>query len=196
LKKEKKFKIYFAECPKKTLGKACSAGVSRLTLGKEASLPSVNSRCSAKITTVSYRRLLTVICRASLFDECLALGKDLYLCTESPALGKRARYREQDFAECSTRQRRLCRVPDKKHSAKRRISVVSGRHDDNNPSDKGSQWSCLGIVRATVDVMITAAQLAQGVNGLASVMHELLCSLRTADTPPATGTSMYMSYRS
>jgi hypothetical protein len=28
-------------------------------------------------------------------------------------------YREQDFAECDTRQMFFCRVPDKKHSAKR-----------------------------------------------------------------------------
>jgi hypothetical protein len=40
-------------------------------------------------------------------------------CDKSPALGKHGRYRERDFVECGTRQRLLCRVPDRKHSAKR-----------------------------------------------------------------------------
>jgi hypothetical protein len=64
------------------------------TLGKEASLPSANSRRSEKIMTVSYRRLLMALCREPLFAECLALGKDFL-----PSVY-------------------LCRVPDKKHSAK------------------------------------------------------------------------------
>ena len=38
---------------------------------------------------------------------------------ECATLGKGGRYRESDFAECATRQRILCRVPDKRHSAKR-----------------------------------------------------------------------------
>jgi hypothetical protein len=43
-------------------------------------------------------------------------------CAESLALGKRGCYREQDFPECSTQQKLLlCRVPDKKHLAKRRV---------------------------------------------------------------------------
>jgi hypothetical protein len=29
----------------------------------------------------------------------------VYFCAESPALGKRGHYREQDFAKCGTRQR-------------------------------------------------------------------------------------------
>jgi hypothetical protein len=37
---------------------------------------------------------------------------------ECPTLGKLALYRAQDVAECGTRQSLLCRVPDKKHSAK------------------------------------------------------------------------------
>jgi hypothetical protein len=37
---------------------------------------------------------------------------------ECPALGKQSIYRAQDSAEGGTRQSRLCRVPDKKHSAK------------------------------------------------------------------------------
>jgi hypothetical protein len=37
---------------------------------------------------------------------------------ECPVLGKQALYRVQGFAECGSRQSLLCRVPDKKHSAK------------------------------------------------------------------------------
>jgi hypothetical protein len=77
--------------------------VRRRTLGKEACLPSAKTRHSAKITAISFRRLLTALCRALSFAECLALGKDF--CAESPALGKRGRYREQYFAECGARQR-------------------------------------------------------------------------------------------
>jgi hypothetical protein len=43
---------------------------------------------------------------------------------ECTTLGKPALYRAQNFAEGSTRQSLLCRVPDKKHSAKARIPVV------------------------------------------------------------------------
>jgi hypothetical protein len=39
-------------------------------------------------------------------------------CVECPALGKQALYRAQDFVECGARQSLICRVPDKKHSAK------------------------------------------------------------------------------
>jgi hypothetical protein len=52
----------------------------------------------------------------------------VYFCAESPALGKRARYREQDFAECGTWQR-----PDRKHWAKRR---ALGKEPDSG-SDLG-----------------------------------------------------------
>jgi hypothetical protein len=44
----------------------------------------------------------------------------VYFYAERLTLGKHRRYREQDFAECHTRQRLLYRVPDKKHSTKRR----------------------------------------------------------------------------
>jgi hypothetical protein len=43
----------------------------------------------------------------------------VWTCTECPTLGKDARYREPSFAECGSRQSRLCRVPEKRHSAKR-----------------------------------------------------------------------------
>jgi hypothetical protein len=73
LGKEKK--LYFAECPRIPLGKACSG---RGTLGKEASLPSAKARRLTKITAVSYRRLLTALCRAPPFAECLALGEVVF----------------------------------------------------------------------------------------------------------------------
>jgi hypothetical protein len=52
------------------------------------------------------------VCRVSIYAEC-------------PTLDKRGRYLECDFAECGTRQIVLCRVPDKKHSTKRRHSAWS-----------------------------------------------------------------------
>jgi hypothetical protein len=39
-------------------------------------------------------------------------------CAECSALGKGALCREPKFTECGTRQSLLCRVPDKKYSAK------------------------------------------------------------------------------
>jgi hypothetical protein len=107
----KKTKIYFTECPTGALG-------------KKDSLPSTRTRLSAKITAVSFRRRLTTLCRAPQFAECVSTRQRclcrVYSCAKSPALGKRGRYREQDFAECGTRQILPCRVPDKKNSAKRR----------------------------------------------------------------------------
>jgi hypothetical protein len=79
-------------------------------------------RHSAKIIAVSCRRLLTVLCRVQLFTEC----KDffaVYLCAESLALGKHGHYREQDFAECPTKNTRQ----SAKHSAKIQIPTVQVR---------------------------------------------------------------------
>jgi hypothetical protein len=39
-----------------------------------------------------------------------------------------------------------------------------------------------------------AAQAAHGVNGLALVMHELLCGMCNADGSPATGVGRYTSH--
>ena len=71
----------------------------RKALGKEDSLSSARTRLSAKITAVSFRRPLTVLCREPLFAECPALGKEIFPeCTaDSPTLGKRRRYQEQNF---------------------------------------------------------------------------------------------------
>jgi hypothetical protein len=53
-------------------------------------------------------------------------------CAKCPALGKEALCREPNFTECGTRQSLLCRVPDKRHSAKR---PTLGK-----ASDSGSAW--------------------------------------------------------
>jgi hypothetical protein len=89
----------------------------RGTLDKEATFPSVKAWHSAKITAVSYRRLLTALCRASLFTECLALGKAVFakcllvpsvllsvnaVVTESRTLLSAALGKEV-FAECMTK---------------------------------------------------------------------------------------------
>jgi hypothetical protein len=104
-------------------------------LDKVAALPSAKSRLSAKITDVSYRRLLTVLCRAWVFAECLALGKEVFaeclpvpsallsvnvVVTKSRTL-PRAALDKDCFAECpikSTRQ-------SSEHSTKSWILVVS-----------------------------------------------------------------------
>jgi hypothetical protein len=52
--------------------------VSRLTLGKEVSLTSAEVWRSAKITTVSFGRLLTAFCWELPFAECSALDKDFF----------------------------------------------------------------------------------------------------------------------
>jgi hypothetical protein len=78
--------------------------VKRGALGKEDSLSSARTWLSAKITAVSFRRRLTALCRALPFTECLSLDKDVF--AESPALGKRGRYQEQDFAEYPTKNTR------------------------------------------------------------------------------------------
>jgi hypothetical protein len=87
------------------------------------------------ITTVSYRRLLTALCRASRFAECLALDKAAFaeclpvprvlllvnvVVIESRTLPS-ATLGKDFFAECSTKstQQRT------EHSAKRRIPVVT-----------------------------------------------------------------------
>jgi hypothetical protein len=73
----------------------------------------------------------------------------VYLCAESPALGKRDRYREQDFAECPTKSTRQ----SAEHSAKPRILVVSvtmsGKHSAKAlPSvtlGKASSTNCTSV---------------------------------------------------
>jgi hypothetical protein len=104
------------------------------TLGKVGSLPSAKARHSVKLTAVSYRRLLTALCRASPFTECSALGKAVFAeclpvqrillsinvvvinsrTLPSVTLGK------EFFAKCPTKSTRQ----SAQHSAKSRILVV------------------------------------------------------------------------
>jgi hypothetical protein len=80
-------------------------------LGKEASLPRADGWHSAKtdgrqLWDGQWRPFTeSLLCRVLSSAEC-------------PALGKGALCREPDFTECGSRQSLLCRVPDKRHSAK------------------------------------------------------------------------------
>jgi hypothetical protein len=108
--------------------------VKRGALDKEASLSSARTRLSAKITTVSFRRQLTALCRALPFAECLALGKDVFtecfpvprvllsvnmIVTESRTLPSVALDKDF-FAKCPTKNTRQ----STEHLAKCRIPVV------------------------------------------------------------------------
>ena len=92
-------------------------------LGKEASLPRADCWHSAKtdgrqLWDGRWRPFAeSPICRV--FDTRQTWICRVWTCTECPTLGKDARYREPSFAECGSRQSRLCRVPEKRHSAKR-----------------------------------------------------------------------------
>jgi hypothetical protein len=107
----KKNKKCFAECPKKTLGKDLLCRVPDIWLSTKNPLcrvPAFDPR--QRLTTVSFRRSLTALCRApSLPSVCRSAKQSLpsvplcrvFLC-----------------AECDSRQSLLCQVPDKKHSTK------------------------------------------------------------------------------
>jgi hypothetical protein len=93
-----------------------------VALGKEASLPRANGWHSAKTNG------------RQLWDGCWRLFAESSLCrvfdtrqtclcrvlssAECSALGKESLCRELDFTECGSRQSLLCRVLDKRHSAK------------------------------------------------------------------------------
>jgi hypothetical protein len=62
-------------------------------------------------------------------------------CAECPALGKEPLCREASFTECGTRQSLLCRVPDKKHSAK--IATL-GKDLDSGSAHARTEVGCLG----------------------------------------------------
>jgi hypothetical protein len=104
------------------------------TLGKIASLSSAKARRSAKITEVSYRRLLMALCRVLPFAECLALGKAVFaechyvssvlllinvVVIESGTLPNAA-LDKFFFVECPTKNIRQ----RTEHSAKSRIPVI------------------------------------------------------------------------
>jgi hypothetical protein len=114
-RQNKKTKIYFAECLEKTLG-------------KEDSLPSVNPRLSAKTDGRQLRdgrwRPFAERCLCRVLNTRQMCLCRVGSCAECPALDKEARCRELNFTECGSRQSCLCRVPDKRHSAKPRIPVV------------------------------------------------------------------------
>jgi hypothetical protein len=77
-------------------------------------VPAVGSR--QRLTVVSFGTAADGALPRAPFAECLTLGKLVF--AECSALGKGALCREPKFTECGTRQRFLCRVPDKKYSAK------------------------------------------------------------------------------
>jgi hypothetical protein len=79
------------------------------THGSRQRLTAVSSRTAAEALTALCRVFNTretCLCRVGSYAEC-------------PALGKETRCREPNFIECGSRQSLLCRVPDKRHSAKR-----------------------------------------------------------------------------
>jgi hypothetical protein len=109
----KKIKIYFVECLRKALG--CQTWGTRQRRFFAECQYSALGKCNGcqlgPLLRVALRRVSRTRQR-NLYR--------VYSFAESHALGKRLRYREQDFAEYGTRQRLLCRAPDKKHSTKRR----------------------------------------------------------------------------
>jgi hypothetical protein len=97
----KKNKYILCRVSRITLGTVCSVECQTGALGKEASLTSARTRLSTKITVVSFRRLPSAAFHRVFGTRQRFLCR-VYFCAESPALGKRGRYREQDFTECST----------------------------------------------------------------------------------------------
>jgi hypothetical protein len=94
----------FAEC-QRALGKEKQSLRRRVT--ETAALPSVPGDTRQR----SYLCRVSALCRMCLCRVCT--------CAECPALGKVALCREPNVTEGGSRQSRLCRVPDKRHSAKR-----------------------------------------------------------------------------
>jgi hypothetical protein len=79
---------------------------------------------SAKITTVSYKRLLTALCRASLFAKCLPIPRLLFsvnvVVTKSRSLPS-ATLVKDFFAECPIKSTHQSVV----HTAKSQIPVMT-----------------------------------------------------------------------
>jgi hypothetical protein len=69
--------MYFVECHFWHSVQQVVSSVRRQTLGKAASLTSVEARRSTKITVVSFRRPLTALCRGPLFAECISVPRAL-----------------------------------------------------------------------------------------------------------------------
>jgi hypothetical protein len=109
--KIKKIKIYFAECLEKTLGKESFAecqivGTRQRRLFAECQPSALGKDFAERHICRVFHTRQTCLCRVG-------------SCAECPALGKEARCREPIFTKCGSRQILLCRVPDKRHSAKR-----------------------------------------------------------------------------
>jgi hypothetical protein len=85
----------------------------------------------------------TSLCRVSTNAEC-------------PALGKEPRCREPSFTECGTRQSLLCRVPDKRHSAK--IATLGKALDSGSVWLELNMWvlwnksTCIWVLRSSLVV--------------------------------------------
>jgi hypothetical protein len=111
-------------------------------------VPAAGSR--QRLTAVSFGTASDGPLPRAPFAECLALGKLVF--AECPALGKEPRCREYSFTECGTRQSLLCRVPDKRHSAK--ISTLGKALDSGSEGwDETASGTVLGNKQehATVD---------------------------------------------
>jgi hypothetical protein len=89
----KKIKIFFAECQRMALGKHALPSVRHGTLvkdnGRQLYTAADGPLPSGAVHRVFGTRQIC-LCRVS-------------FCAESPTLGKRGHYREQEFVECGTR---------------------------------------------------------------------------------------------
>jgi hypothetical protein len=116
--------MYFAECLGMTLGKAYCAECQMKNTRQRSLFAEYQSLALGKdndrqLWTAADDPLPSAVIRRVFCTRQRFLCR-MYFCAESPALGKRGRYREQDFAECpieSTRQ-------SAEHSTKSRIPVV------------------------------------------------------------------------
>jgi hypothetical protein len=102
-------------------------------------VPTLASR--QRLTAVSFRTATDGPLPSATFAEC----RQTCLCrvgsyVECPALGKEARCREPNFTECGSQQSLLCRVPDKRHSAKR---PTLGKASDSGSRPSTSPWAAL-----------------------------------------------------
>jgi hypothetical protein len=113
-----------------------------LALGKEDSLPSANRWLSTKtdgrqLWDGRWRLFAeSPLCRV--FDNRQMCLYRVWTCAECPALGKEALCREPNVTEGGSRQSRLCRVPDKRHSAKR--PTLDKASDSGSERCKRLEW--------------------------------------------------------
>jgi hypothetical protein len=79
VKKRKKCEYSLSSVKERHSAKYIVSSANRWALDKEAILSSANAWHSAKLTVVSYRRLLMTLCRVSLFSESLRLDKMVFV---------------------------------------------------------------------------------------------------------------------